>query len=86
VADFRLEGGLGANNNYAKIGVSISNAKHLAFFGDMNQQGWRHRADEGAPKHDACSSSLWRAARTVASWEENRYATYVHSYSGERSR
>jgi Deoxyribonuclease II len=37
--DFGLEGGLGADFNHAKIGVSISNAKHLAIFGDMNQQG-----------------------------------------------
>jgi hypothetical protein len=36
---FGLEGGLGANFNHAKIGVSISNAKHLTIFGDMNQQG-----------------------------------------------
>jgi hypothetical protein len=37
--DFGLTGGLGADFNHAKIGVSISNAKHLAIFGDMNQQG-----------------------------------------------
>jgi len=37
--EFGLEGGLGGNFNHAKIGVSISNAKHLAIFGDMNQQG-----------------------------------------------
>lgn len=37
--DFGLTGGLGADDNHAKIGVSISNAKHLAIFGDMNQQG-----------------------------------------------
>lgn len=37
--DFGLEGGLGADSNHAKIGVSISNAKHLAIYGDMNQEG-----------------------------------------------
>jgi len=37
--DFGLEGGPGPNFNHAKVGVSISNAKHLAIFGDMNQQG-----------------------------------------------
>lgn len=37
--DFGLTGGPGAYFNHAKIGVSISNAKHLAIFGDMNQQG-----------------------------------------------
>ena len=37
--DFGLAGGPGADFNHAKIGVSISNAKHLAIFGDMNQQG-----------------------------------------------
>jgi hypothetical protein len=37
--DFGLAGGPGANFNHAKIGVSISNAKHLAIFGDLNQQG-----------------------------------------------
>jgi hypothetical protein len=37
--DFGLEGGPGPDFNHAKIGVSISNAKNLAIFGDMNQQG-----------------------------------------------
>jgi len=37
--DFGLSGGSGPDFNHAKIGVSISNAKHLAIFGDMNQQG-----------------------------------------------
>lgn len=37
--EFGLTGGLGANFNHAKIGVSISNAKHYSIFGDMNQQG-----------------------------------------------
>lgn len=37
--DFGLTGGPGPDFNHAKVGVSISNAKHLAIFGDMNQQG-----------------------------------------------
>ncbi len=37
--EFGLAGGPGADFNHAKIGVSISNAKHLVIFGDMNQQG-----------------------------------------------
>ena len=37
--EFGLVGGLGSNFNHAKIGVSISNAKHYSVFGDMNQQG-----------------------------------------------
>jgi hypothetical protein len=37
--DFGLVGGLGPDFNHAKIGVSISNAKHYSIFGDMNQQG-----------------------------------------------
>jgi hypothetical protein len=36
---FGLAGGPGPDFNHAKIGVSISNAKHYAIFGDMNQQG-----------------------------------------------
>jgi hypothetical protein len=34
-----LTGGLGADRNHAKIGVSTSGAEHYAIFGDMNQQG-----------------------------------------------
>lgn len=34
-----LKGGLGTNFNHAKVGVSISGARDLAIFGDMNQQG-----------------------------------------------
>ena len=37
--DFGLAGGPGADFKHAKIGVSISNARHLAIVGDMNQQG-----------------------------------------------
>ena len=37
--DFGLTGGSGPNFNHAKLGVSISNARHLSIFGDMNQQG-----------------------------------------------
>lgn len=37
--DFGLGGGGSANSNHAKIGVSISNGKNLAIFGDMNQSG-----------------------------------------------
>jgi hypothetical protein len=36
---FGLTGGPGKNFNHAKLGVSISGSKHLAIFGDMNQQG-----------------------------------------------
>jgi hypothetical protein len=36
---FGLTGGLGANFNHAKIGVSTSGERHYAIFGDMNQQG-----------------------------------------------
>lgn len=36
---FGLAGGLGANFNHAKIGVSTSGSKNYAIFGDMNQQG-----------------------------------------------
>ncbi len=34
-----LEGGLGANHNHAKFGVSTSSGTSLSIFGDMNQQG-----------------------------------------------
>ena len=34
-----LTGGLGADFNHAKIGVSTSGTEHYAIFGDMNQQG-----------------------------------------------
>lgn len=34
-----LEGGLGANHNHAKFGVSTSPRTSLSIFGDMNQQG-----------------------------------------------
>ncbi len=34
-----LEGGLGANHNHAKFGVSIGRGASLSIFGDMNQQG-----------------------------------------------
>ncbi len=34
-----LEGGLGANHNHAKFGVSTSSGSTLSIFGDMNQQG-----------------------------------------------
>jgi hypothetical protein len=34
-----LTGGMGANYNHAKIGVSLDPAKPLSIFGDMNQQG-----------------------------------------------
>lgn len=37
--NFGLAGGPGPDFNHAKIGVSISNAKHYSIFGDMNQQG-----------------------------------------------
>ncbi len=37
--DFGLAGGPGPDFNHAKIGISISNAQHLAILGDMNQQG-----------------------------------------------
>ena len=37
--EFGLEGHRGADYNHAKIGVSISNAKHLSIFGDLNQDG-----------------------------------------------
>jgi hypothetical protein len=36
---FGLAGGLGADFNHAKFGVSISGSKPYAIFGDMNQQG-----------------------------------------------
>lgn len=36
---FGLAGGLGANFNHAKLGVSTSGSKQYAIFGDMNQQG-----------------------------------------------
>ena len=36
---FGLKGGLGANFNHAKVGVSTSGTHHFAIFGDMNQQG-----------------------------------------------
>jgi hypothetical protein len=36
---FGLTGGLGANFNHAKIGISTSGTHHYAIFGDMNQQG-----------------------------------------------
>ncbi len=37
--NFGLAGGPGPDFNHAKIGVSVSNARHLAILGDMNQQG-----------------------------------------------
>jgi|WetSurMetagenome_2_1015567.scaffolds.fasta_scaffold180016_1 hypothetical protein len=36
---FGLSGGLGANYNHAKIGVSTAKGTHYAIFGDLNQQG-----------------------------------------------
>jgi hypothetical protein len=36
---FSLKGGGGSNGNHAKLAVSTSGNKHLAIFGDMNQQG-----------------------------------------------
>jgi hypothetical protein len=36
---FGLKGGLGADFNHAKLGVSISGDGHYAIFGDLNQQG-----------------------------------------------
>jgi hypothetical protein len=36
---FGLTGGLGANFNHAKLGVSTSGSAHYSIFGDMNQQG-----------------------------------------------
>jgi len=36
---FSLTGGLGANHNHAKLGVSTSGSIPYAIFGDMNQQG-----------------------------------------------
>jgi hypothetical protein len=36
---FSLKGGLGANHNHAKIGVSTSANSDYSIFGDMNQQG-----------------------------------------------
>src|SRR5262249_26040700 len=38
-ATFGLKGGLGANFNHAKIGVSVDQGSDLAIFGDLNQQG-----------------------------------------------
>jgi hypothetical protein len=40
-----LTGGLGADFNHAKIGVSTSGTEHYAIFGDMNQQGALSGAD-----------------------------------------
>jgi hypothetical protein len=37
--EFGLKGGLGANFNHAKVGVSISGDSHYTILGDMNQQG-----------------------------------------------
>jgi hypothetical protein len=37
--EFGLTGGLGANFNHAKVGVSTSGSVHYSIFGDMNQQG-----------------------------------------------
>ena len=37
--DFGLKGGLGKDFNHAKIGVSTSEERRYAIFGDMNQQG-----------------------------------------------
>jgi Deoxyribonuclease II. len=36
---FALDGGLGANKNHAKIGVSTDPGSSLVVFGDLNQQG-----------------------------------------------
>jgi hypothetical protein len=36
---FGLTGAPSANYNHAKIGVSISNTKHIAILADMNQEG-----------------------------------------------
>jgi hypothetical protein len=38
--EFTLIGGVGTNNNHAKLGVSISPNDHYAIFGDLNQQGF----------------------------------------------
>jgi hypothetical protein len=37
--EFGLKGGPTADNNHAKIGVSLNESKGLAIFGDLNQQG-----------------------------------------------
>ncbi len=34
-----LKGGIQADANHAKLGVSTSGTEHYAIFGDMNQQG-----------------------------------------------
>ncbi|MBV8657315.1 MAG: hypothetical protein JO142_05750 [Burkholderiales bacterium] len=38
-ATFKLTGGIAANHNHAKIGVSLDSKTPLAIFGDMNQEG-----------------------------------------------
>ena len=50
-----LTGGLGANKNHAKFGVSTSGGKTFSIFGDMNQQGALCKGYSSA--RQKCSSS-----------------------------
>jgi hypothetical protein len=50
--EFSLEGGLGANFNHAKLGVSTTGNAGYVIFGDENQQGTLVKNDSGK-----CSSS-----------------------------